>query len=676
MATRSAVVWHRRELRLGDNPLYSVALAAPAPRCLAAVYVFDAGGGARRRRASTCAPEAWDAGGAGAGPFATRFALEALADLRQALRARGSELIVRRCADDGSEDAPRVVADIAMQISKSVGGPVDIVYAAGSPPESDEAREEELLQRYLKEIGWSNGGTGGHALCAVPVRGVNALFHPDDLPATAEEWTRLAHPRDPKRGSRARKKTERARKKWRGSQRPSPPPSQQQQRTRTDAARPSRATPPPYAGQPRVMGEWRRAARASATVRAPVPAPTSLPPPPPPGTPAAECGDIPELRELLSPMLLQHPAARRPLFGLPPEFIESAVAAAEAPHVALSAHPLCGGESAALARLEHFLGDAAAADSTGDDDYTSSRPNAEGVGNHGNARAADDGGVAGAVLEPLAASADRGAAGVGVDGSAKLGAYLATGCVSPRQVHARVQTAMRACSDEALANRLRWVGSHLEIRDFFAAQAMSLGARLYSLAPLKALTPERVNVTTGQVRGGDPEPSWLDPSTAANTHAWTAWARGCTGLPLVDAAMRELAATGYCSNRVRQNAASVLAKDLRLDWRAGAELFEFLLVDSDVASNWGNWSYFAGTGADPKERHFRTVSQGRRYDPRGTYVRAWLPQLRDEARVPDAHWPFDTLVSPDEWPEPIVDPCTQLTWEEAAGYRKHAPEAQ
>ena len=127
--------------------------------------------------------------------------------------------------------------------------------------------------------------------------------------------------------------------------------------------------------------------------------------------------------------------------------------------------------------------------------------------------------------------------------------------------------------------------------------------------------------------------------------------------------MRELAATGYCSNRVRQNAASALTKDLRIDWRAGAELFQWLLADHEVCANWGNWAYFSGVGADPKQRHFRTVSQQLKYDAASRYVRAWLPELAgvsDEAALrPHAHGVL-------EWPEPLIDPATQLIWQDAA----------
>ena len=101
---------------------------------------------------------------------------------------------------------------------------------------------------------------------------------------------------------------------------------------------------------------------------------------------------------------------------------------------------------------------------------------------------------------------------------------------------------------------------------------------------------------------------------------------------------------------------------MRVDWRAGAEWFQWCLADHDVASNWGNWGYFAGVGADPKQRHFRTVSQALKYDPGCAYVRKWLPELDgvdDEAALR----PFARAVH--GWPAPLVDPATQLTWQDA-----------
>mgnify|MGYP001551680700 FL=1 len=100
------------------------------------------------------------------------------------------------------------------------------------------------------------------------------------------------------------------------------------------------------------------------------------------------------------------------------------------------------------------------------------------------------------------------------------------------------------------------------------------------------------------------------------------WKEGKTGIPFIDANLRELNATGYMSNRGRQNVASFLVKDLRLNWLLGAEYFESKLVDYDPCSNYGNWNYVAGVGSDPREnRYFNIASQARRYDPDADYVK-------------------------------------------------------
>jgi deoxyribodipyrimidine photo-lyase len=96
------------------------------------------------------------------------------------------------------------------------------------------------------------------------------------------------------------------------------------------------------------------------------------------------------------------------------------------------------------------------------------------------------------------------------------------------------------------------------------------------------------------------------------------------------------------SNRGRQNVASFLVKDLQVDWRWGAAYFESMLIDYDVASNWVNWNYIVGIGNDPREdRYFNILSQARKYDPKGTYVKLWVPEL-DAVPVEKIHRP-DTL---------------------------------
>ncbi len=114
-----------------------------------------------------------------------------------------------------------------------------------------------------------------------------------------------------------------------------------------------------------------------------------------------------------------------------------------------------------------------------------------------------------------------------------------------------------------------------------------------------------------------------------DTAAFTAWTRGETGYPIVDAGMRQLWQTGWMHNRVRMIAASFLVKHLMIDWRRGAEWFEDTLVDADLAVNRASWQWVAGSGADaaPWFRIFNPVLQGEKFDGDGAYVRAFVPEL-------------------------------------------------
>lgn len=128
--------------------------------------------------------------------------------------------------------------------------------------------------------------------------------------------------------------------------------------------------------------------------------------------------------------------------------------------------------------------------------------------------------------------------------------------------------------------------------------------------------------------------------------------------------MRELSATGFMSNRGRQNVASFLTKNLGIDWRMGAEWFESMLIDYDPASNYGNWNYTAGIGNDARGfRWFNTMKQASMYDRNGDYVRHWLPEL---ANVPKdyIHRPWEMHSAEQSrsgctigvhYPPPIVD---------------------
>lgn len=134
----------------------------------------------------------------------------------------------------------------------------------------------------------------------------------------------------------------------------------------------------------------------------------------------------------------------------------------------------------------------------------------------------------------------------------------------------------------------------------------------------------------------------------------TAWQRGRTGFPVVDAGMRQLRATGWMHNRVRMIVASFLVKDLHLEWQHGARHFMRWLVDGDLASNQQNWQWAAGSGVDaaPYFRVFNPTTQGRKFDPRGEYVRRWVSELAD---VEDPHDPSDTDREAAGYPAPIVD---------------------
>ncbi len=107
------------------------------------------------------------------------------------------------------------------------------------------------------------------------------------------------------------------------------------------------------------------------------------------------------------------------------------------------------------------------------------------------------------------------------------------------------------------------------------------------------------------------------------------WKNGQTGNDFVDANMNELNTTGFMSNRGRQNVASYLCNDLKLDWRYGAAYFEEQLIDYDVCSNWGNWAYIAGVGNDPRgHRVFNVDKQANDYDKEYKYRKLWSLQLQ------------------------------------------------
>ncbi|MDW8295534.1 MAG: DASH family cryptochrome [Raineya sp.] len=194
---------------------------------------------------------------------------------------------------------------------------------------------------------------------------------------------------------------------------------------------------------------------------------------------------------------------------------------------------------------------------------------------------------------------------LGKDYSSKFSPYLALGCISPRQIWQEV----KKYEKERTANESTyWLIFELIWRDFFRFTAKKYGNRLFYPSGFKN---EKL-------------------ALAENTEIFWKWAKGETGVPFIDANMRELNATGFMSNRGRQNVASFLVKDLKISWIWGATYFESLLIDYDVCSNWGNWQYVAGVGNDPREnRYFNIISQAERYDSQAEFMKHWLPELQN-----------------------------------------------
>lgn len=134
------------------------------------------------------------------------------------------------------------------------------------------------------------------------------------------------------------------------------------------------------------------------------------------------------------------------------------------------------------------------------------------------------------------------------------------------------------------------------------------------------------------------------------------WQKGETGIPLVDAAMKQLVETGWMHNRLRMVTAMFLSKNLMLDWRLGEAFFMEHLIDGDLSANNGGWQWSASTGTDaaPYFRMFNPVSQSKKFDPEGKFIRCWLPQL-DSLNNKEIHapWLCDQILP--DYPEPVVD---------------------
>ena len=187
----------------------------------------------------------------------------------------------------------------------------------------------------------------------------------------------------------------------------------------------------------------------------------------------------------------------------------------------------------------------------------------------------------------------------GLDYSSKLSPWLALGCISARSIMRELK---QFESEQGANEGSYWLWFELLWRDYFRILHLKYGKQLYCAGGLNQ-----------------------SEKPIHNARGFEHWCSGTTGESIVDAGMRELKATGYLSNRLRQVVASYLIYDLHSDWRAGAAWFEAQLLDYDVYSNQGNWLYIAGRGTDPRGgRRFNPQKQAQDHDANGSYRALWL----------------------------------------------------
>ena len=221
-------------------------------------------------------------------------------------------------------------------------------------------------------------------------------------------------------------------------------------------------------------------------------------------------------------------------------------------------------------------------------------------------------------------------------GTSQLSAYLAAGVISVRQCLHAALAANQGEFDSGKPGVVTWI-NELLWREFY--KHILVGYPKVSRS-----------------RAFKPETEFL--AWRHSPKDLLAWQQGRTGFPIIDAAMRQLLATGWMHNRLRMVVAMFLTKNLLIDWREGERFFMQHLIDGDLAANNGGWQWSASTGTDavPYFRIFNPISQSQRFDPKGTFIRHWVPELKHLSDK-EIHQPklLTGLFGTADYPKPIVD---------------------